>query len=260
MLYAFEPCHEKMCLREFPTWPDTNRPAQPQKLARVLKFRLQNLEILYHLSSGCAGWSAPLLFAYDMTHFLMARLIWKCTDKTIFKDFLFCFVDDKLTKNCFSFVIQWCYKLQGVYIIILDVFPQTGEDKHCGTQILFNVFSILSAFFGHIYSMIQSHCLNFRDKNLCPNEPRHDKTNKVSVRPAKTQISLGIRPVWSESSLCAQWEAKDPRFLHADSEDSDQTGRMPRLIWVFAGRTLTSLVLSCCGSNVSDLAVHITVG
>ena len=26
-------------------------------------------------------------------------------------------------------------------------------------------------------------------------EPRHDKTNKMSVRPAKTQISLGIRPV-----------------------------------------------------------------
>ena len=24
-------------------------------------------------------------------------------------------------------------------------------------------------------------------------EPRHDKTNKMSVRPAKTQISLGIR-------------------------------------------------------------------
>ena len=28
-------------------------------------------------------------------------------------------------------------------------------------------------------------------------EPRHDKTNKMTVRPAKTQISLGIRPVWS---------------------------------------------------------------
>ena len=59
----------------------------------------------------------------------------------------------------------------------------------------------------------------------------------MTVRPAKTQISLGIRPVWSESSLCAQWVAKNPSFLHADSEDSDQTGRMPRLIWVFAGRT-----------------------
>ena len=57
-------------------------------------------------------------------------------------------------------------------------------------------------------------------------EPQHDKTNKMTVRPAKTQISLDIRPVWSESSLCAQWVAKDPSFLHADSEDSDQTGRM----------------------------------
>ena len=46
-----------------------------------------------------------------------------------------------------------------------------------------------------------------------------------------------IHPVWSESSLCTQWVAKDPRFLHADSEDSDQTGRMPGLICVFAGGT-----------------------
>ena len=51
----------------------------------------------------------------------------------------------------------------------------------------------------------------------------HDKTNNVVVRPGKTQISL-------ESSLCTQWVAKAPSFLHADSEDSDQTGRMPRLI------------------------------
>ena len=67
------------------------------------------------------------------------------------------------------------------------------------------------------------------------NMPPHDKTNKMTNRPAKTQISLG--PVWSESSLCAQWVAKNSSFLHADSEDSEQTGRMPRLIWVFAGRT-----------------------
>ena len=43
--------------------------------------------------------------------------------------------------------------------------------------------------------------LQLRDQNKI-NEPRHDKTNKVTVRPAKTQISLGIHPVWSESSLC----------------------------------------------------------
>ena len=79
-------------------------------------------------------------------------------------------------------------------------------------------------------------------------EPRHDKTNKMIVRPVKTQISLGIRLVWSDTSLRAQWVAKDPSFLHADSEDSAQPGRM--LIWVFAGCTLIVLVLSCRGSCV----------
>ena len=58
-----------------------------------------------------------------------------------------------------------------------------------------------------------------------------------------------LSPIWSEPSLCAQRVAKDPSFLHADSGDPDQTGRMPRLIWVFAGRTLTLLVLSCRGSS-----------
>ena len=41
------------------------------------------------------------------------------------------------------------------------------------------------------------------ENDLFTNKPRHDKINKVTVRPAKTQFSLGIRPVWSESSLCA---------------------------------------------------------
>ena len=52
------------------------------------------------------------------------------------------------------------------------------------------------------------------------------KPTKWHMHLAKTQISLGIRPVWSESWLCAQWVAKDPSFLHTDSEDSDRTGRM----------------------------------
>ena len=67
----------------------------------------------------------------------------------------------------------------------------------------------------------------------------------MSVRPAKTQISLGIRPVWSESSLCAQWAAKDPSFLHADSQDSDQPGAQADLSVRWAHSTF--LVLSCRG-------------
>ena len=68
-------------------------------------------------------------------------------------------------------------------------------------------------------------------------EPPRDKINKMICAPTKTQISLGICLVWSESSPCALRIAKGPMFLHADSEDSDQTGRMPRLIWTIDGRT-----------------------
>ena len=57
--------------------------------------------------------------------------------------------------------------------------------------------------------------------------------------------SVWILPVWSVSSLCAQWVAKVPSFLHADSEDSDQTGRMPKL-----GAHAILLVLSWGGSVI----------
>ena len=53
--------------------------------------------------------------------------------------------------------------------------------------------------------------------------------------PVKTQISLRSPSAWSESSPGTLWIAKDQMLLHADSEDSDQSGQMPWLIVVFAG-------------------------
>ena len=110
------------------------------------------------------------------------------------------------------------------------------------------------------------------------------KPTKWHVRPAKTQISLDIRPVWSESSLSA-WgklgslaSIPNSKFIHfsgytiiynymrcntisnilvathwTHSEDSDQTERMPRLIWVLVGRTVILFVLSWGGSYIDDL-------
>ena len=79
------------------------------------------------------------------------------------------------------------------------------------------------------------------------------RTTKPTIRLvhlAKTQISLGIRPGWSELSLFA-WRKLGSLATHwVRSKDSDQTGRVPRLIWVFAGRTYILLVSSCAGSNV----------
>ena len=65
----------------------------------------------------------------------------------------------------------------------------------------------------------------------CWYEPRHDKTNKMTVHPAKTQISLGIRPVWSESSLSA-WRKLGSLAIHlVHSKDSDQMSRPVHLQW-----------------------------
>ena len=63
------------------------------------------------------------------------------------------------------------------------------------------------------------------------------KPTKWHVRPAKTQISLGIRPVWSESSLCAQWVAKERFFM-------------------LTAKTLISLS-GCPGWSESSLGAHI---
>ena len=46
-----------------------------------------------------------------------------------------------------------------------------------------------------------------------------------------------IRPVWLESSLSARRKLGSLTTHWAHSEDPDQTGHIPRLIWVFAGHT-----------------------
>ena len=57
------------------------------------------------------------------------------------------------------------------------------------------------------------------------------KPTKWHVCPAKTQISLGVRSIWSVFAICL----KKPWVLSYPL--SDQTGRMSRLIWVFARHT-----------------------
>ena len=66
---------------------------------------------------------------------------------------------------------------------------------------------------------------------------RNKKNNVYPCKPQFYYIKVGFKGVKiiqacfrDENGMCAQWVAKDQCFLHADSEDSDQTGRMPRLI------------------------------
>ena len=74
------------------------------------------------------------------------------------------------------------------------------------------------------------------------NEPPNDKTNKITVRPAKAQIDQSLR--------CA---VNGLLRTQAFFMRTAKTGWMPRLICVFAGRTATLLVLSCRGSNMAAI-------
>ena len=71
----------------------------------------------------------------------------------------------------------------------------------------------------------------------------HNMTNPTEwpLRQAKTQISLGIYPVWSETLLSAWRKLGVFATSWVHSKYSDQTGRIPRPIWVFAGRTCHSV-------------------
>ena len=53
--------------------------------------------------------------------------------------------------------------------------------------------------------------------------------------PVKIQISLRICAGWSESSQGTFMIANDAKFC--DNEDTDQTAKNSRLVWVFVGRT-----------------------
>ena len=74
------------------------------------------------------------------------------------------------------------------------------------------------------------------------------------TKPTKwLDVQRRLRSAWasaqSDQSSLSAWRNLGFSASHwAHCEDSDQTGRMPRLIWVFAGRTLILLVLLCRGS------------
>ena len=125
-----------------------------------------------------------------------------------------------------------------------------------------------------IWYFIQLQCthskVNFKGNNIQPmqicvlvifSNKMIRSTTKWHVRPGKTQISLEIRPVWPESSLC-DWRKFNylPLSTHnAHNEDSDQTDRMPRLSWVFAARDVIFFCCCCCCFVVLRLKCEMTM-
>ena len=96
-----------------------------------------------------------------------------------------------------------------------------------------------------IAAAILEHSLKFVFLSLMLDitEPRHDKTNKMTVRPAKTQISLGIHPNWSELAWASAQSDQSLRYPHEESVGPSYPLSAQRRLWsiwtdwVFAERT-----------------------
>ena len=75
------------------------------------------------------------------------------------------------------------------------------------------------------------------------------------MRLAKTQISRGR----SESSLCTQWVAKDPSFLHVASEEADAQADLSSLGTCLSGHFVSFVMrLLKCNINVSPIIAGFT--
>ena len=87
-----------------------------------------------------------------------------------------------------------------------------------------------------------------------------DTTKPTTWLCAQRRLRSAWASAYSVQGLC--WPLEEPWSLTtswAHSEDSDQTERMPRLILVSAGRTLSLLVLSCRSSNYSSSGPFLAV-
>ena len=71
-------------------------------------------------------------------------------------------------------------------------------------------------------------------------EPPHDKTDKMACAPTKTQISQGMCPVWSESSLSAWRKLGSLATYWVHSEDSDSLGTHATLLVLSRGGSFLS--------------------
>ena len=122
---------------------------------------------------------------------------------------------------------------------------QGGSESSLGAQVILLVLSSFGS--NNSYSNPQDSSLKMSRLMTKPTKWLYvqQRLNSVWASP----------PVWSESSLCTQWVAKDPSFLHVDSKDCSE--------WADAqaaesslGAHATLLGLSWGSSNVSTFHTH----
>ena len=83
---------------------------------------------------------------------------------------------------------------------------------------------------GNVKNVMKCVCAAYVDSRKKHFEPPHDKTNKMTFVPSEDSDQPGHPPSLIRVFAVRSMGSLDPILLQADNADSDQTGRMPRLI------------------------------
>ena len=89
-----------------------------------------------------------------------------------------------------------------------------------------------------------------------PFESQQDRINKMMCAQQRHRSAWAFAQL-DQFTLYTQWVAKDQRFLHADSKDSDQIARMRRLVSLFCGRKGHYFCRTCF--SMGNLGVQVSV-
>ena len=164
-------------------------------------------------------------FKFNIIHQVANRLL-----KVLKPWTLICSCKYMQSCNCrLKFILSTCI----VKAISVKFFPENKGKNSWYNQILHSKRIFCSG----LGSMMDRHTWpSIHQNSLCQIIMSRSTTrpSKWFVHPAKTLISLGICSVWSECSLYAWRNLMSFASDWAHSKYSDQTGQMPRLIWVFA--------------------------
>ena len=167
---------------------------------------------------GCPGWSESSLSAWRNLGWVGSLTTHWAHSKDTYKTWADAQADLGLCwahTHFIGFVMSLPIKRTAKTLIRLGECPGWSESSLVAQAILL----VLSYWGSHVVLGTQTR----RQWGETIIELPHDKTNKMSVRPAKTQISLGISQVWSETSLSA-WRNLGSLTTHwAHSKDTDQT-------------------------------------
>ena len=97
--------------------------------------------------------------------------------------------------------------------------------------------------------IIDSVSYSCQRKTKCSNEPPHVKTNKMACAPSEDSAQPGHPPSLIRVFAYRMKKAWVLSYPQSAQRRLWSDGRMPRLIWVFAGHTVILLVLSWSGSS-----------